>query len=138
VYAERDVLTLSRLDHLGIYVRSLERAEEFYRNVLGLELHRRLPHQTLVRLGDVAIALMADADRAPSGPEVIQNPLGRAHHAFLVSDDVLVQALAVFRAAGIPHHGPVDWGDHDCLYFLDPDYNLLELVTERRPKEDAP
>jgi hypothetical protein len=26
---------------------------------------------------------------------------------------------------------PIDWGDHDCLYFLDPDGNLLELVSYR-------
>jgi hypothetical protein len=26
---------------------------------------------------------------------------------------------------------PIDWGDHDCLYFLDVDGNLLEVVTYR-------
>ena len=136
---EPHVLTLQRLDHIGIYVRSLPRAEAFYRDVLGFALHRRLPHQTLVRLGDVAIALMEVPDRAPTDPEVVRDPLGRAHQAFLVTDAALDVALASFPARGIPCHGPVDWSDHRCLYFLDPDYNLLELVTERHaPSVDPP
>ena len=26
---------------------------------------------------------------------------------------------------------PIDWGDHDCMYFLDLDGNLLEIVSYR-------
>jgi catechol-2,3-dioxygenase len=37
----------------------------------------------------------------------------------------------VFKARSIPTYGPIDWGDHDCLYFLDPDGNLLEIVAYR-------
>jgi extradiol dioxygenase family protein len=32
---------------------------------------------------------------------------------------------------------PIDWGDHECLYFLDPDGNLLELVGYREPTPGA-
>jgi extradiol dioxygenase family protein len=31
----------------------------------------------------------------------------------------------------VPFHAAIDWGDHECLYFLDPDGNLLELVAYR-------
>ncbi len=34
-------------------------------------------------------------------------------------------------AAGVECAHPIDWGDHDCLYFLDPDGNLLEMVSYR-------
>ncbi|MEE9198403.1 MAG: hypothetical protein V3U26_01250 [Dehalococcoidia bacterium] len=37
-----------------------------------------------------------------------------------------------FPQEGIPCHGPIDWGYHDCLCFLDPDGNLLEMVSYRR------
>ena len=33
--------------------------------------------------------------------------------------------------AGVESARPIDWGDHDCLYFLDPDGNLLEVVSYR-------
>jgi len=34
-------------------------------------------------------------------------------------------------AAGVESSAPIDWGDHDCIYFLDPDGNLLEMVSYR-------
>jgi hypothetical protein len=34
-------------------------------------------------------------------------------------------------AAGVESAAPIDWGDHDCIYFLDPDGNLLEMVCYR-------
>jgi hypothetical protein len=43
----------------------------------------------------------------------------------------LARARVLFAERGVPHHAPIDWGDHDCLYFLDPDGNLLELVAYR-------
>ena len=36
-----------------------------------------------------------------------------------------------FTKAGVESARPIDWGDHDCLYFLDPDGNLLEIVSYR-------
>ncbi len=106
------MIPLERVDHLSLYVRSMERAEAFYREVLGFQLHRRLPHQVLVQIGEVVIALMEDAARAPASADVIESPLGQAHVAFLVSDAALEEALDAFRARGVPTHGPVDWGDH--------------------------
>jgi len=43
----------------------------------------------------------------------------------------------LFAKRGVPHHAPIDWGDHDCLYFVDPDGNLLELVGYRPEVERA-
>jgi catechol 2,3-dioxygenase-like lactoylglutathione lyase family enzyme len=43
----------------------------------------------------------------------------------------LARARLLFGERGVPHHAPIDWGDHDCVYFLDPDGNLLELVAYR-------
>ena len=54
------------------------------------------------------------------GVDVADLGLGKSHHAFEVGWDDLKAAETLF-----------DWGDHDCLYFLDPDGNLLELVGYR-------
>jgi extradiol dioxygenase family protein len=48
--------------------------------------------------------------------------------------DDLERARDLFVDRGIPYHAPIDWGDHHCLYFLDPDGNLLELVGYRAPR----
>jgi 1,4-alpha-glucan branching enzyme len=36
------------------------------------------------------------------------------------------------RTASVVTELGFDWGDHDCVYFLDPDGNLLELVGYRQ------
>ena len=40
-------------------------------------------------------------------------------------------ARARLNEAAVECAAPIDWGDHDCLYFLDPDGNLLEVVSYR-------
>jgi catechol 2,3-dioxygenase-like lactoylglutathione lyase family enzyme len=122
---------IQRLDHFGVDVADLERAERFYTDVLGLTVQMRLPDQVLLRWDGGACALFLKAGRPPGGLEQIDNPLGKSHHAFQVSHHDLQTARDLFAARAIPHHAPIDWGDHDCLYFLDPDGNLLELVAYR-------
>jgi catechol 2,3-dioxygenase-like lactoylglutathione lyase family enzyme len=124
-------LRLRRLDHFGVDVADLARAERFYTEVLGMTVQMRLPDQVLLRYADGNLALFLKPDRVPGGRELVEQPLGKAHHAFLVEADELRRARVLFEARGIPHHAPIDWGDHDCLYFLDPDGNLLELVAYR-------
>jgi catechol 2,3-dioxygenase-like lactoylglutathione lyase family enzyme len=125
------MLCLERLDHFGVDVADLERAERFYTELLGMRVQMRLPDQVLLRYGDGSCALFLRPGRAPGGLEQIENPLGKSHHAFRVPYDDLARAVELFRARGVPHHPAIDWGDHDCLYFLDPDGNLLELVGYR-------
>lgn len=129
-----DPLRCRRLDHFGVDVADLERAERFYTEVLGMSVEMRLPDQVLLRYGDGRCALFLEPDRQPGGLDQVANPLGKAHHAFEVDAADLGRALSLFAARGIPHHAPIDWGDHDCLYFLDPDGNLLELVGYRPRK----
>lgn len=125
------MLRVRRLDHFGVDVADLERAERFYTGLLGMTVEMRLPDQVLLRYGDGSCALFLKRDRPLGGLDQIENPLGKSHHAFEVSWEDLEHALDLFKAEDIPHHAPINWGDHDCLYFLDPDGNLLELVGYR-------
>lgn len=122
------------LDHLGIAVRDLAESERFYCNLLGMTVVMRLPDQVLLRCGHQNVGLFhlpeTEAVRMRlTGEELIRNPLGKAHFAFLVTNENLIRYLQYFNENGIPLHGPVDWGDHQCLYFLDPSGNLLEVVN---------
>ena len=124
-------LSLKRLDHFGVDVTDLDRAERFYTEVLGMTVELRLPDQRLLRYGDGNCALFLKPDRPALDASTIANPLGKSHHAFIVDWDQLDRARHLFTERHIPHHTPIDWGDHHCLYFLDPDGNLLELVGYR-------
>jgi catechol 2,3-dioxygenase-like lactoylglutathione lyase family enzyme len=127
----RDPLRLERLDHFGVDVADLQRAERFYTQVLGMTVRMRLPDQVLLGYGDGSCALFLKPGREPGGLDQIEDPLGKTHHAFRVEHAELGRARALFDERGVPYHAPIDWGDHDCLYFLDPDGNLLELVGYR-------
>ena len=127
-------MKLQRLDHFGIEVTDLVRAERFYTEVLGLAIVAHLGHQTLLQCGDQNLALFQVTREALSPAERrnrIEHPLGRGHHAFRVSRPDFDSARDRLTRAGVECASPIDWGDHDCLYFLDPDGTLLEVVSYR-------
>jgi catechol 2,3-dioxygenase-like lactoylglutathione lyase family enzyme len=127
-------MKLERLDHFGIEVAELARAESFYTNVLGLAVVARFGDQVLLDCGGQNLALF-EVRRPPLDPatrqSLISHPLGRGHHAFKVSRDDFTGARERLAKAGVESAAPIDWGDHDCIYFLDPDGNLLEMVSYR-------
>jgi catechol 2,3-dioxygenase-like lactoylglutathione lyase family enzyme len=128
------IMKLERLDHFGIEVNELARAERFYTEVLGLTVVAHLGDQTLLQCGDQNLALfhvrrssLTKAERQKR----ISHPLGSGHHAFRVSREDFDAAAERLAQAGVETAQPIDWGDHDCLYFLDLDGNLLEIVSYR-------
>lgn len=127
-------MKLERLDHYGLEVRDLRRAEHFYTTVLGFTVVGRFGDQVLMECGGQNLALfgvrrspLTAAERAA----LIGRPLGKGHHAFKIGRADFSQAGATLSAAGVERAPIIDWGDHDCMYFLDPDGNLLELVCYR-------
>lgn len=127
-------MKLERLDHFGIEVTDLPSAERFYSEVLGLSVVAHLGDQVLLDCGGQNLTLFHVA-RAPIEPAErqarISHPLGRGHHAFRVSRADFAIARQRLAAAGVECAQPINWGDHDCLYFLDLDGNLLEIVSYR-------
>ena len=128
-------MKLERLDHFGIEVSDLARAERFYTEVLGLSVVAHLGDQVLLDCGGQNLALFGVA-RSPISPAerqaLISHPLGKGHHAFRVSRADFAAARERLPEAGVESARPIDWGDHDCIYFLDPDGNLLEIVSYRQ------
>jgi catechol 2,3-dioxygenase-like lactoylglutathione lyase family enzyme len=127
-------MKLEHLDHFGLEVTNLPRAERFYTEVLGLSVVGRIGDQVLLQCGDQNLALFQVA-RPPLSPGEraarIAHPLGQGHHAFHVSHKDFLNAREQLVAAGLESAEPIDWGNHDCIYFLDPDGNLLEIVSYR-------
>ena len=127
-------MKLQKLDHFGIEVRDLKRSERFYTEVLGLSIVAHLGDQILMDCGGQNLALFQVARPELTAAErtaVIAHPLGKGHHAFRVSHEDFTSATQRLRDAGVETAKPIDWGDHDCMYFLDLDANLLEIVSYR-------
>jgi catechol 2,3-dioxygenase-like lactoylglutathione lyase family enzyme len=127
-------MKLERLDHFGIEVNELAAAERFYTKVLGLTVVAHLGDQTLLQCGPQNLALF-QVKRPALTPEQrrkrISSPLGKGHHAFTVSRADFEAAPQRLAQAGVETAPPINWGDHECLYFLDVDGNLLEIVSYR-------
>lgn len=97
---------ISKINHIAIAVRSLDEALRFYRDTLGLTVHKEgvVEEQgvkaALLTIGDSEIELLE-----PLGPET---PVGRflerrgegLHHLSLQTDDI-DQELAGLKAKGI-------------------------------------
>ena len=95
------MIRVKRLDHFGVDVSDLDRAERFYTEVLGMSAAMRLPDQRLLRYGDGSCALFLKPDRVPGDPEQIRSPLGKSHHAFEVAWEDLEAALHLFATTSM-------------------------------------
>lgn len=123
-------LRLEGVTHWSIPVNNLEEAEEFYREVLGMEYRGRIHHGTMACLSLGSHSILLCERKEPIFRTVEQD--NHLHHAFTVSPSMFEQACKVFRALGVPVNEPIGYlekgfftGRH--LYFLDPSGNRLEL-----------
>src|SRR5207249_11718029 len=72
---EQKTMRLLELDHFGLDVADLDRAERFYTEVLGLEVAQRFGHhQVLLRCGRQMLALFERTDLPPRVTDRIENP----------------------------------------------------------------
>ena len=97
-------MKLERLDHYGLEVRDLRRAEDFYTVVLGFTVVNRFGDQVLMECGGQNLALFGVRRPPLSGHErgaLIGHPLGKAHHAFKVARDEFVHAKQTLAEAGV-------------------------------------
>ena len=96
----------SRIDHLGIAVRSIEGSSRFYRDALGLESSppEEVPEQKVrvvfFQVGQVRIELLEPtADDSPIARFLEKKGPGLHHIAYLVDD--LATTLAALESAGV-------------------------------------
>ncbi len=125
-------IAVSKVGHLVLRVRDLDRALEFYTSVLGLhEVARRdFGEGPMAFLSsgnshhDVALVETGEAGPAP----------GNALHHFALKVGNSIADLAAVRAAleaeGIPVHMALDHRVSQGLYVSDPDGNLIELYVD--------
>jgi catechol 2,3-dioxygenase-like lactoylglutathione lyase family enzyme len=115
-----------------LYAEDLDRAESFYRNILGLMLHSRSEGRSVFFRCGGAMLLIFDPRRtriADAGVPAHGSD-GPGHVAFAVPDEELDQWRARLEASGVEIEREMHWPRGGrSLYFRDPAGNSIELGT---------
>lgn len=131
------MIPIQRLNHAVLYVRDVERAAAFYREVFGFEDVQTLGRQAIfLRAAGSSnhhdLGLMAVGPDAPRPP---RGSTGLYHLAWQVgSPQDLARAAEVLSNAGALT-GASDHGSSRSLYGVDPDGNEFEVMWAVPPAE---
>jgi len=127
-------IAISQVDHIGIRVKDLHRALDFYR-VLGFELHWNSPDDAVAivkNAHDVELNLIynanADGDSRNILMDVAEKYPGYTHVALRVQS--IKATIGALRDNDIRiTQGPVSFGrdDNVSVFVRDPDLNVIEL-----------
>jgi catechol 2,3-dioxygenase-like lactoylglutathione lyase family enzyme len=124
--------SIVNLVETGIYADDLDRAERFYREVLGLELIGREPgRHVFFRVGRDDVLLVFNPETTVKGEHLPSHGArGPGHFALGILADALDSWRGRLASHGVTIEHEADWprGGHS-LYFRDPAGNLVELLT---------
>jgi lactoylglutathione lyase len=122
------------VDHVGIRVRDLERALDFY-GVLGFTLRRKATNDRVAIVmnpAGVELNLVYNANAGAADENILMDAPekhpGYTHLALRVAS--IAETLAALRSHGIAiSQGPVTFGadGHVSVFVRDPDRNVIEL-----------
>jgi lactoylglutathione lyase len=127
-------IDIPRVDHIGIRVRDLERALEFYA-ILGFALHHKASNDAVAivrNAHEVEFNLVYNANADADGKNILMDVgekyPGYTHIALRVAS--VRAAIEALRANGVRiTQGPVSFGrdGHVSVFVRDPDLNVVEL-----------
>jgi catechol 2,3-dioxygenase len=121
------------IGHVHLKVADLERALEFYCDVLGFELTQRYGQEAaFVSAGGYHHHIGLNTWESKGGSPPPADTTGLYHLAILYpTRAALADALRRLRLAGIRLDGASDHGVSEALYLRDPDNNGIELYWDR-------
>ena len=126
-----------RIGHVHLTVSNLERALEFYRDALGLEVTQRYGSSAVFLSAGgyhhhIGLNTWAGEGAAPPPP----GRTGLYHFAILYpARRELARAFKRLFDRGVPLEGASDHGVSEAIYLRDPDGNGIELYCDRPPDE---
>src|SRR5204863_5206041 len=127
------------IGHVHLKVSDIERALEFYRDVLGFEVMQRWGEDAaFVSAGGYHHHIGLNTWESKGGPPPPPGTTGLYHVAIRYpSRAALGDALRRLVESGIALDGASDHGVSEAIYLHDPDGNGIELYHDR-PQEDWP
>ena len=128
---------ITRIDHLGIAVQSLDEAIPYYENVLGLtcegreEVESQKVRTAFFAAGEVHLELLeATSPESPIAKFLEKNPSGGIHHIAFATDDIEGQLnLAKEQGTRLIHEVPFEGAAGKLVAFLHPK-STFGVLTE--------
>jgi catechol 2,3-dioxygenase-like lactoylglutathione lyase family enzyme len=125
-------MKISRLDHLVLTVRDIERTTSFYASVLGMKKEVFGDGRVTLKCGDQKMNLHESGKEFE--PKAHKPMPGSADLCF-ITQTPLDDAMAHVKRCGVEIiEGPVKRtganGTIRSFYFRDPDHNLIEVANE--------
>lgn len=119
--------------HVHLRVARLDRAIQFYRDILGFSLTQRIGNNAaFLGAGGYHHHIGLNTWDSKDGTPPPQGHTGLYHAAFLYPDrKALAVVLGRVFDAGIPLDGAADHGVSEAVYLRDPDGNGVELYWDR-------
>lgn len=126
--------TPTTVGHVHLRVRDLDRAVDFYRDLLDMAVTERQGRYAFLSFGERHhdLALQGIGEDAP-GPSP---GVGLYHVAFEVPDPATLRTVADRLATNEVRFHPVDHGISRALYFDDPSGNGVEVYHDEREARD--
>ncbi|MDX5382794.1 MAG: VOC family protein [Rhodobacterales bacterium] len=127
----------TRIGHVHLKVSNLERAIDFYRDVMGFTLEQRYGDQAaFLSAGGYHHHIGLNTWESLGGIPAPHGHTGLYHTAFLYPDRAaLGAALRQAITAGVEIEGAADHGVSEAIYFRDPDGNGIEIYRDRAPED---
>ena len=127
------------IGHVHLKVSDLQRAIQFYRDVLGFELMQQLGDQAaFLSAGGYHHHMGLNTWESKGGSPPPPDTTGLYHVAIRYPDrQTLARAVRGVLDAGVRLSGASDHGVSEAIYLHDPDLNGIELYRDR-PREEWP
>lgn len=129
----------TRIGHVHLKVSDIDRAIQFYGDVMGFELQERMGSDAaFMSAGGYHHHLGLNTWHSRGGSPPPANTTGLYHFAILYPDRrALAIALKRLVDAGWPIDGASDHGVSEAIYLRDPDGNGIEIYRDR-PRDEWP
>ena len=127
----------TRIGHVHLKVSDLDRAEAFYRDVLGFEVQQHFDSSAaFLSAGGYHHHIGLNIWQSRGGPPPPLGTTGLFHLAILYPTRAdLATAVKRVLEQGVPLAGASDHGVSEAIYLQDPDGNGIELYRDRDKSE---
>ena len=124
-------MQLKGIHHIALNVKDLDRAENFYTNVLGFQVTNRFSkglRHLMLETGNAAIALFESPELEFKEAIRLLSEEGYLHLALEADPADFENIIKELQSKNIHiDNGPIKRGDGESIYFNDPDDNHLEI-----------